>query len=143
MRWLTRSLRILLRTAAYVWASPWTLLGLLAGSIGLATGGRVRRRGRVTEFYGGAIPWLLSWMPGGEFVSAMTLGHVILGRTDAALDACRAHEMVHVRQYERWGPLFVPAYVLVSLALWLAGKDAYRENPFERQAFDEVPEEPP
>ena len=33
----------------------------------------------------------------------MTLGHTILGQTDAALDISREHELVHVRQYERWG----------------------------------------
>lgn len=143
MRALLRLVRACAQVAAYLWASPWTLLGLVAGGAGLATGGRVRRRGRVIEFYGGVVPWLLSWMPDGDFVSAMTLGHVILGRTDAALDVCRAHELVHVRQYERWGPLFVPAYLLASLLLWLRGRDAYRENPFERQAFDEVPEESP
>ena len=64
----------------------------------------------------------------------MTLGHVILGRTEAALDVARRHEMVHVAQYERWGPAFGPAYLLCSLWQWTRGKDAYRDNPFERQA---------
>ena len=80
-------------------------------------------------------------LPGGPLAMAMTLGHVVLGQTDAALDVAREHELVHVRQYERWGPLFVPAYLGASLVLWLAGRDAYRENPFERQAYDEVPGE--
>ncbi len=65
----------------------------------------------------------------------MTLGHTVLGRTAAALDMARPHELIHVRQYERWGPLFVPAYLLCSLVIWLRGKDAYRDNPFEREAF--------
>ena len=68
----------------------------------------------------------------------MTLGHTILGSTAAALDISREHEMVHVRQYERWGPLFGPAYLLSSLVLWLRGKDAYRDNRFEREAYDEA-----
>ena len=29
---------------------------------------------------------------------AVTLGHAILGQTDATFDLCRDHEMVHVRQ---------------------------------------------
>ena len=70
---------------------------------------------------------------------ALTLGHTILGRTAAALDLAHDHEMVHVRQYERWGPLFVPAYLGASLLLWLRGRDAYHDNPFERQAYDEAP----
>ncbi len=127
------------RVALYLWASPWTILGLSVGAAGLLTGGRARRRGRIVEFYGGAVTWALDRLPGGPWVAAMTLGHVVLGRSDAALEICREHELVHVRQYERWGPLFGPAYVLCCLALWAAGRDAYRDNPFERQAFDEAP----
>jgi len=133
-------LRTLLRFAGILWASPYSLIGLLFGLIGLATGGRARIRGRVVEFYGGALKWLVSRLPGGSFALAITFGHTILGQTDAGLDIAREHEMVHVRQYERWGPLFGPAYLLCSLVLWLRGKDAYRDNPFERQAYDEVPE---
>lgn len=116
-----------------LWALPWTLLGLLVGLLGLATGGRVRRHGPVIEFYGGAVARLLKLSPGKP--SAMTLGHTILGRDAALLDAARRHELVHVRQYERWGPLFVPAYLLCSLLMWLKGKDPYLDNPFEREAY--------
>jgi hypothetical protein len=70
---------------------------------------------------------------------AMTLGHTVIGRTTAALDLSRRHELVHVRQYERWGPLFIPAYLICSLWLRLAGRDAYRDNPFEVEAFREAP----
>ena len=45
----------------------------------------------------------LQTLPDGQFTLAFTLGHTILGQTDAALDISRDHEMVHVRQYERWG----------------------------------------
>ncbi len=129
---------IALHALAMLWASPWTLIGLCVGILGLVTGGRGRRRGRIVEFYGGAVTWLLKKLPNGQVTLAMTLGHVVLGQTDASLDVAREHEMVHVRQYERWGPFFGPAYVLCSLVLWLAGKDAYRDNPFEVQAYDEA-----
>lgn len=121
------------KLAVLLWASPWTALGLFVGLLGLATGGRVRKRGPALEFFGGAVAWLLGMYPGKP--SAMTLGHTLLGRTGAALDAARDHELVHVRQYERWGPLFVPAYLVCSLVLWFRGKDAYRDNPFEREAY--------
>ena len=49
----------LLRLLAILWASPYTLLGLFLGFIGLCTGGRARIRGRVIEFYGGGVKWLL------------------------------------------------------------------------------------
>jgi len=121
----------------WMWASPWTLAGLLVGLLGLATGGGAQRRGRVLEFYGGAVEKILALLPVGP--TALTLGHVILGRTPATLAVARRHEMVHVAQYERWGPLFVPAYLACSAVLWLARKDAYRDNPFEREAFAKAP----
>lgn len=89
---------------------------------------------RVVEFHGGASTWLVSRLPTGPGTLAVTLGHVILGRSAAALDLARSHELVHVRQYERWGPLMGPAYLLASAVLRLAGRDWYRDNPFEREA---------
>jgi hypothetical protein len=122
---------------AWLWASPWTAVGLVLGAIGLATGGKVQRRCGVVEFHGGAVRRLLEWMP--IHPVALTLGHVVLGQAAACLDTCRDHEMVHVRQYERWGPLFVPAYLVCSAYIWLRGGDAYRDNPFEREAYAEAP----
>ena len=98
----------------------------------------MQRRCGIIEFRGGIIPKLLGLMPGG-LCAAMTLGHVVLGRTASCLDVCRTHELVHVRQYERWGPLFIPAYLACSLAIWFRGGDAYRDNPFEREAYAIAP----
>ncbi len=126
-----------LRLLVLLWASPYPLLGIFLGIIGLCTGGSVRIRGRIIEFYGGGVKWLLGRFFLGEGAMAFTLGHTILGQTDAALDISRDHEMVHVRQYERWGPLMGPAYLGCSLGLWLTGRRAYRDNPFEREAYGE------
>ncbi len=94
------------RLLAIIWASPYTLLGLFLGGIGLCTGGNVRIRGGVVEFYGGGVKWLLKRFPLlVEGAMACTLGHTVFGQTDAALDISHDHEMVHVRQFERWGPL--------------------------------------
>jgi hypothetical protein len=120
---------------AIIWALPYTLAGILFGLIGLMTGGRVRIRGHVIEFYGGGVKWLLHRFPDGQFILAFTLGHTILGQTDASLDISRAHELVHVRQYERWGPFMGPAYLICALVLWLTGRRPYRDNPFEREAY--------
>lgn len=65
----------------------------------------------------------------------MTLGHVILGQSREVLAAIRAHELVHVRQYERWGPLFLPAYGLCALWQCIRGRHGYWDNPFEREAY--------
>jgi hypothetical protein len=132
-----------LRLLAILWASPYTLLGLLLGLTGICTGGRARIRGHVIEFYGGSVKWLLQQLFFGEGAMAFTLGHTVLGQTDAALDICHAHELVHVRQFERWGPMMGPAYLGCSLVLWLSGRRPYRDNPFERQAYEEGGGVPP
>jgi hypothetical protein len=122
------------QTLLFVWASPGTLLGLFAGLLGLASGGRVERIGRTLEFHGGFVAWFLRH--GARGAGAMTLGHVILGQTAEFLDFAREHELVHVRQYERWGPFFLPAYSLCAVWLWLRGRHGYWDNPFEREAYD-------
>jgi hypothetical protein len=121
------------RAIGIVWASPNSLLGLTVGLLGLATGGRARRIGPTIEFHGRAIRWLLSHLL--VRASAMTLGHVILGQDAGCLERSRLHEWVHVRQYERWGPFFIPAYLGCSLWLWLGKRDFYRDNPFEVEAY--------
>jgi hypothetical protein len=126
-----------LRLLAVLWASPYTLLGLLLGGLGLATGGRARIRGPVIEFYGGGVKWLLQRFFFRKGAMALTLGHTVLGQTDASLDSARAHEMVHVRQFERWGLLMGPAYLSCSLVLWLLRRRPYHDNPFERQAYEQ------
>jgi hypothetical protein len=117
-----------------VWASPGSLVGLTLGLVGLCTGGGVRRVAHTLEFHGGFVHWLLKHTP--VDAGAMTLGHVVIGRTAEILDSAREHEWVHIRQYERWGPLFIPAYLGCSACLWLMRREAYRGNPFEREAFE-------
>jgi hypothetical protein len=126
------------RVLVILWALPYTLIGLTIGTIGVCTGGRARIRGPIVEFYGGGTKWFITRLPHGQFTLALTLGHTVLGQTDAALDISREHELVHVRQFERWGLLFGPAYLLASLYLWIAGRRPYRDNPFEREAYDQA-----
>ncbi len=64
-----RIITVPLSVLGMIWASPYTVLGLLIGMIGLCTGGRGRIRG--------------------------------------------------------------------SLVLWLMGRRPYRDNPFERQAYEQ------
>jgi hypothetical protein len=64
----------------------------------------------------------------------MTFGHVVVGRDQWTLASCRAHERVHVRQYERWGPFFIPAYVAASVWAILRRRHPYFDNPFEVEA---------
>ena len=74
-----------LRLLAMLWASPYTLLGLLLGIIGLCTGGRARRRGRVIEFHSGGVKWLLQQF----FFGEGALNPICSGRSLAAGDARR------------------------------------------------------
>jgi len=120
---------------AVIWASPWSCVGILLGIVAILTGGGLQRRGRVVEFYGGIVAKWLGRIPISGGASALTLGHTILGRERADLRRCREHELVHVAQYERWGPFFVPAYLMMSVAIWIVGRRAYRDNPFEVEAY--------
>ena len=127
---------ITLRLLAFLWASPVTLLGLPLAGLAAATGGGARVVEGVLEAQGGAIAWLLrhaTTLPGGA--AAMTLGHVVIARTPTDLVRTRAHERVHVRQCERWGPLFLPAYAVGSLIAWRRTGRAYRDNFLEREAY--------
>ena len=72
-------------------------------------------------------------------IDVATVGHVVLGRDAIALDETRDHERVHVAQCERWGAAFVPAYLAASAMAWARGGDAYRDNPFERDAWARAP----
>jgi hypothetical protein len=118
------------RLACYAWAAPTSLLGLLAGVLTLATGGKVQARRGALEFHGGAAAWWSNWIG----FHAMTLGHVILGRSAADLDLVRNHEQAHVRQAERWGPAFLPAYLAASVLAYCRGGHYYRDNWYERDA---------
>lgn len=124
----------LLFALSVLWASPYSFFGILVGTVGCFTGGSMQRRGIALEFYGGAVKLFLRYCCG-PWVSAITFGHTILGQSPELLEGCREHEWVHVRQYQRWGPFFGPAYLLSSLIVWCQGKRAYRDNHFEREAY--------
>ena len=127
------------RLLRYLWAAPYTLLGLALGLLTLAFGGDGRLHFGVAEFCGGWLGRLVGRFPEPLRFSAMTLGHVILAVDRSALRELRSHERVHVRQYERWGILFLPAYFLSSLLQLLRGRHPYRENHFELQAYAAAP----
>ena len=122
------------RSWRYLWASPATLVGLVL-AFALMRRGRVALVDGVIEahspFLGRALRRLTP-LAGGA--AALTLGHVVIGRSAEALDMTRAHERVHVKQYELWGPLFVPAYFAAGLYALARGRHPYLDNPFELEA---------
>lgn len=122
-----------------VWAGPYSLAGLVIGLAGLMTGGRGRMRAGALEFYGGATAYFVWHLPTGQNNLGITLGHVVLGQNSAGLLRASKHERIHVRQFEFWGPLMGPAYLLASVYLWTQGRDPYLENPFEVEAYRKAP----
>lgn len=125
------------RALIYVWVSPASVLGLSLIPIALLQGGGARLVDGVIEAHGGIITRLLRrglpWVGAG---AALTLGHVVWGCDAKCLDRTRVHERVHVRQYERWGPFFIPLYLALSAVAAARGLDPYHDNQLEREAFD-------
>jgi hypothetical protein len=120
----------------YAWAGPNSLIGLVIGGALMLLGARASRVDGVVEVAGGLVGTFLGQKRIALPWRAMTLGHVIVGIDEAALRQSRAHEHVHVRQYEQWGPFFLPAYVVSSLWQLACGRRCYRDNWFERQAYE-------
>lgn len=114
------------------WALPASLIGVVLVLLSLASGGRAAMHRGVWEASGGwPGRWLARGLPFTGPVAAITFGHVVLGDFEASLEATRAHERAHVRQYECWGLFFFPAYLLAGLWIWLKGGNPYRDNVFE------------
>lgn len=115
---MARLLRIL-------WAGPYSLVGLA-----LIPFFRTRRIVRgVLLGEGAEWPRRLGWR-----YSAITFGHVVLSVEEPIPEAVFEHELVHVKQYEIFGPLFALLYALSSIAAALRGRHLYRDNAFEVHA---------
>jgi hypothetical protein len=57
----------------------------------------------------------------------MTVGFVVVSSVPVE-GRLLAHERWHVRQYMRWGPLFIPVYLALAVIY------GYRRHPMERSA---------
>ena len=113
------------RVTAALWAAPLTLPGI---AIALLSGARPRwsdtHQCLVAVGVGG--PSGLALRSVGADANA--IGAVILCRRPDPPRSLLAHEVVHVRQAERLGPLLLVGY------LWLAARYGYRDHPLERAA---------
>lgn len=126
-------LRLLGHWLGHAWAAPAALVGLLLALCLWRRSQRWQRRQGTLEIDLGFAE------RASARYGAITFGQVIVGRNATQLTLLRAHEQVHVRQYRRWGLLFFPAYALSSLWQWLHGRDPYRDNAFEREAYRLAP----
>jgi hypothetical protein len=114
-----------MRVLKVLWAAvPGTLIGLL-----LAPFFEERRvEHGVLLCEGASWPRRLGWR-----YTAITFGHVILA-VKRLEEPLLNHELVHVRQYEAWGPAYIPAYLLASAWARLRGGHSHDDNPFEVDA---------
>jgi len=106
----------------FIWTSPNTLLGLVAG---LLTFQRPRVRAGLLLF--DRRPRGLTWLLLRADRVAMTIGFVVVSVRPVEGDLL-AHERHHVRQYCAWGPLFIPVYLLLTIPY------GYRRHPMELAA---------
>ncbi len=122
-----------IRILRYLWASPCSAVGLALALPGFLLGSTSRLvDGSIEISLAASLRRLgLRRLP----FRAITFGHVIIGTSRASLRRLRAHEQVHVRQYEVWGVLFFIAYPLSSLFQLLRGRRPYWHNWFELQAY--------
>jgi hypothetical protein len=107
----------------FVWTSPNTALGLLAG---LLTFQRPRLAHGLLLF--DRVPRGLTRLMLRAHRSAMTVGFVVVSATPVE-GRLLAHERHHVAQYEAWGPLFIPVYLLLAIPF------GYRRHPMELAAM--------
>jgi hypothetical protein len=139
------------RVLAYLWASPCTVIGGVAGLVAALFGAQLRlhlgllevtllpttKETQATEAtqenQGQRLTPAARWPFAARF-AAITLGHVVLASDAQQMQLLRVHERAHVAQYERWGPLFLLAYPLSSLVQLLRGRHPYFDNHFEVQA---------
>lgn len=110
------------RALARVWAAPLTAAGL---ALAAASAAVPRRRGEV--WVAAPARGLFAARFARRGFVACTLGHVIVAAREPA-DGLLAHELVHVRQAERLGPVMAPLY------LGLMGVYGYARHPLERAA---------
>ncbi len=106
----------------FVWTLPNTVIGLVLGLLTF----------QPPRIHGGALvfdraPRGLTRLMSRMHRSAMTVGFVIVSAVPVE-GALLEHERHHIRQYCRWGPLFIPAYLALAVPF------GYRRHPFERAA---------
>ena len=107
----------------FLWALPTTTIGLVLGLLTF----------QVPRVHGGALvfdrrgPRGLAGVLARMHRAAMTVGFVIVSSVPVE-GRLLTHERHHVRQSMVWGPLFVPAHLLLAIPY------GYRRHPMEVRA---------
>lgn len=128
-----------LRLLQYAWVSPITLCCLPLVVLAKVSGGGVALHSGVIEVWGGWVgAWLQCGIPLLGAVNAFTCGHLVAGVSLPHLHASRAHERVHVAQFERWGVLFPLVYAFAGWQAYRRGGRFYWDNPYEIAAREQA-----
>ncbi|MGZ3159367.1 MAG: signal peptide prediction [Burkholderiaceae bacterium] len=127
-------MRRLAQIAKYVWASPCSLVGVIFACMVILFGGRISRSSGTLEVAYREYQPLANTPARRLPFRAITFGHVIIAITRQELELLRAHERIHVQQYEHWGIAFFAAYAGSSIWQLLMGRNAYWDNWFEVEA---------
>jgi hypothetical protein len=111
-----------LELLGFIWTVPNTVLGLVLGAFTF----------QLPRAHGGAFvfdrrPRGLTRILRVMNRTAMTVGFVIVAAVPVE-GTLLAHERHHIRQYSRWGPLFIPVYLMLAIPY------GYRRHPMERAA---------
>jgi hypothetical protein len=111
-----------LELVGFVWTVPNTVLGLVLGALTF----------QLPRAHGGAFvfdrtPRGLTRILRAMNRRAMTVGFVIVAAVPVE-GRLLAHERHHIRQYSRWGPFFIPVYLVLAIPY------GYRRHPMERAA---------
>jgi hypothetical protein len=109
----------------FIWALPGTLIGLLVSLLCGPTKVRLQA-GVLVLSVKRCIP---------AMAIAQTWGVVILMTPAGDRPVVFTHESCHVRQWMALGVFFMPAYCIASLIAWARGRNYYRDNYFEAQAY--------
>ena len=122
------------RSITYLWAFPVSFIGLVPGALAKLFGAKIAVISGVLEISLAPRNSSLQALARRSAFSAITFGHVVLAASEQDQNHFRSHERVHVKQYERWGPLFLLAYPAESAMQLLRGRRPYLDNRFEVQA---------
>jgi hypothetical protein len=127
-------LTLLVTSWRYFWPLPYTIFGLMVFLVPIRGSRSLLFHRGTVGVIGPAVERLLVRAPVLGGAAAMTFGHAILARDRETFFSTWNHERIHVDQYQKWGWLFVPMYLGVSVWLMLIRKDPYWDNPFEIEA---------
>ncbi|MEX0869517.1 MAG: hypothetical protein WD011_07575 [Nitriliruptoraceae bacterium] len=124
-RWTPEATQPVRPGRARLWSAPLTLCGFFVARLGGATPRWDEDHACYVAIGVGGLSRLLLRRVGAH---ANTIGQVVIITVHHPSAALVAHEAMHVRQMERFGPLMPLLYV------WMGALYGYRDNPFEHAA---------